>query len=1326
MIRILLVILLVALSSPCAFGAFPTTGTAQTNYCQVPPYLTQSVKPNINLILDFSGSMQFPAYVSCGSWVGYDSTSKVANCGTYTFNTSSSFRYVSTRDYYGNFKSDTYYKYNSSGYFEENGTTCASNRIGSISSNCLSGNLLNWAVTTRMDVLRKILTGGRVKSSTTDVLESEGARYVFTDEGLRCKFTVTAAGTLTRKLEVQNQSGYTCAIGTFSNYNMDVKTTTPTTDIRGIVHSMYPGLVDLELSVYNTSLNSGATPYTIYRVGKNKAQQNYLDAINSEFAYNGTPTGEALQEAKYYFQQSSSMSTYNKTIVRSAGNYLFDPYYENDGSGTSVPAACRKSFNLLISDGEWSAGYLDPVTPAYDMRTGDMRNITALPGKQNVTTYAVYAFGDGVDGRQAMITTAIFGGFDDNDNNNWPYPFIAKPTSSKTVTYPRSNCNPSGTWNAQCAEWDKDRTGLPYNYFEGDDGAVLQQEITKAVNDILGRVSSGTAASILGNNDNNGAALLQALYYPERQFSSGTKASWLGEIQALWYYIDPLFNSSKINLREDSVQDNVLRLSQDQIVRFDFTGTQVDVNLYADANGDGAADNPTSPTATVTSEDVLALWRAGLSLWSRLPSGTGGRTVYTYNLSGTATSNNLMSFSLANRDLMKSYLDVPGASINSDSDNIINYTLGADLNASGYRNRTVTIGTTSNVWKLGDIINSTPKLLSASKLNTYDNSPSGGYSDSSYGKYVNSRNYRDRGVAFVGANDGMLHAFKLGKSYPGTGGAVLSIKNADGTAATDLGKELWSFVPKNVLPYLKHLGNPSYKHLFYVDSTPMLIDASIGQTKSSTVSCDAGITGSTPYYICPKSTATDSSKNLLFDTTGAVTAPNVLGTSWRTVLLGSMGLGGATRDATASCTDCVKVPAGITGSGYSSYFAMDVTDPEAPQLLWEFSNPSLGFSTVRPAIVRIKDPADTGNPERNGRWYVVLANGPTGPIDTTSMQMKAFSDQPLTLFVLDLKTGTPIRTFSTGASAIISGVGHTQVTGLPANAFGGTFSDATIDTDKGDVNRSGRYSDDALYLGYIRKDTTTGSPSINKFAKGGVVRLLTGDNPDPANWKVSTVVDGIGPVSSAVTKLQDRTNGNLWLYFGTGRYFYKIGSTIDEDFSGQQEAIYGIKEPCYSSGTNDLDNVNCTSSVTASSLVNQTSTVSTVSALQPGWKINLAQAGSGFNATRIITNPVSTSRGILFFTAFKPSTDICSYGGDTSLWAVTYDAGGAPNAALRGQVLIQLSTGAFKQVDLSADLTLSGGRETTSSKGVSSKDEPAVISNANHFPSRKILHIQER
>lgn len=1324
--KVLLSMALLLLNSGGVFAAFPTTGSDQTGYCQLPPYLTQNVKPNINLVLDFSGSMQFPAYQTCPS-MSYDSPSKVANCGSRSYDAASSYRYYPTRGYYGNFKSDLYYRYNATdGYFEENLSCTNTDRIGSVASNCLSGNLLNWAVTTRTDVLRKILTGGRLKSGMNDVRESEGSRFVTTEKVLHCKFTVTASSTLERKLSVANETGYTCPIGTFSNYSMDVRTTTPDDDFKGIVHSMYPELTDLELSVYNTQISSSRPAY---RVGKNKPLADYVTAINSELAYNGTPTGEALREAYYYFKQSTSLSSSspnNQAVVLGNANYLKDPYYEPG----NLPAYCRKSFVLLISDGEWNGSttnWKDPVYAAYKMRTEDLRTEAAMPDKQNVTTFAVYAFGDGAGGRQAMITTAIFGGFNDTDGNGWPYTFSSLNLDSRSVTYPRNSCNPGVSWNERCGEWANSTTGLPDNFYEAEDGEALRAGVQKAVQDILGRITSGTAASVLGNSDNNGATLLQALYYPEKQFSGSSKISWTGEIQSLWYYVDPLLDSRKINIREDTEQDRRLRLSEDLIARFVFNGSEVDVKLYADANADGLPDNEATPTLTRTTDDVHTLWRAGHN-----PTATGAslflrdyqdRFIYTYNLSGTPTANNMMRFSVNNRDYMKEFLDVPGANKENDSDNIIKFVLGDDLSGEGYRNRRVTIDADSKVWKLGDIINSTPKMLTPTALNAYGEKFPGGYGDSSYRDFVSAKDYANRGTAFVGANDGMLHAFKLGKNFTSKVPYVSEVKNADKSVATDLGTELWGYVPRNVLPYLKHLGNPSYKHLFYVDTTPVLNDASIGRTRclveGTELNCNDGLSG-TPYYECKKATTKDVTGHLDFDLAGTLTPQHPCrGTSWRTVLLGSMGWGGATRENGAVCTDCVKSP--VSGTGYSSYFAMDVTSPETPKLLWEFDNPRVGFSTVRPAIVRIKETADT--PERNGRWFAILASGPTGPIDTVTNQMKAFSDKNLAIFILDLKTGTPLRTFSADANAVISGVPHTQVAGMPQNAFGGNFADATIDTDKGDnVNTAGRYSDDAVYLGYVKKDTATG-----KFSKGGVLRLLTGDDPDPANWKVSTVIDGIGPVTSSVVKLQDRYNKHLWLLFGTGRYYYKIGSNIDEDYAGQQESIFGIKEPCYTSA-NDLDK-NCVASVNNASLVNQTSSINTVSATSPGWKINLEQESDDFNAKRVISNPVATSSGIVYFTTFKPSAAVCSYGGDSSFWAMYYNSGSLPDGIrnlLTGQALLQLSTGAFKQVNLATDFTESLNRETQSFKGVPSKDEPPVISNANHFPSRRILHIQER
>ena len=221
--------------------------------------------------------------------------------------------------------------------------------------------------------------------------------------------------------------------------------------------------------------------------------------------------------------------------------------------------------------------------------------------------------------------------------------------------------------------------------------------------------------------------------------------------------------------------------------------------------------------------------------------------------------------------------------------------------------------------------------------------------------------------------------------------------------------------------------------------------------------------------------------------------------SWRTILIGGMGMGGACRNSTSSCSttsDCVKTP--ISGTGYSSYFAFDITDPTNPTLLWEFSRDDLGFSTTGPAIVRIGDPA------KNGKWFAVFANGPTGPINTTYHQFMGSSDQNLKFFVLDLLAGP-----QAAVTVIDTGI---------TNAFGASLSSSSFDVDRGDPNASGAtpYSDDVIYMGYV------------KDGRRGQERSSPSHDPErfqPHQLGVSTVMDNIGPVTTSLTKLQDRKNG---------------------------------------------------------------------------------------------------------------------------------------------------------------------------------------------------------
>jgi type IV pilus assembly protein PilY1 len=590
------------------------------------------------------------------------------------------------------------------------------------------------------------------------------------------------------------------------------------------------------------------------------------------------------------------------------------------------------------------------------------------------------------------------------------------------------------------------------------------------------------------------------------------------------------------------------------------------------------------------------------------------------------------------------------------AEKIIYYTHGFDQ--SGYRNRTVTYAGVTNTWKLGDIVSSTPKVQSSVRLNTYHLSPPTGYNDTTYSKFISSFDYKTRGMVYAGANDGLLHAFKLGTldvSVAGFKARLCQEKpdkldgecDEDETDTYELGKEVWAYVPKNSLPYLKYTADPGYCHIFFVDFPVYIFDASINKPSDCT---------ETDYWNCEKKVTFKEDGKWL----------NQENTSWKTILIGGMGLGGACRKQGASCSNCVTAPAldpqdSSKALGLSSYFALDVTNPYTPTLLWEFTAPDLGYATSGPAVLRI------GDPDKNGRWFVVFASGPTGPIE--QFEFKAKSDQNLKLFILDLKTGELLRTINTGIQT----------------AFGGSLFNSAIDTDRWNANSPGFYQDNGLYMGYVKiASSCSGSSSSTQEActngewnQGGVIRLLTKEDPNPDNWTWSKVIENIGPVTSSVTRIQDRPNKKLWLFFATGRYFYKA-----DDLSNRR-ALYGVMEQLYTT-THTIDYSATASILTRANLQDQTlNPVAILPEGKKGWYIDMDQAGSNVGAERVITDPLAVPGGVVYFTSFAPSADICSMGGNTYLWAVNYSTGGAANTAqLTGKALLQVSTGAIEEIGL--------------------------------------------
>ncbi len=200
-------------------------------------------------------------------------------------------------------------------------------------------------------------------------------------------------------------------------------------------------------------------------------------------------------------------------------------------------------------------------------------------------------------------------------------------------------------------------------------------------------------------------------------------------------------------------------------------------------------------------------WSAKTQLQGKVSTASDTRTIYTYS---SAASNKLKTFVSANlaseksANYFKSSSSNPNGALSqyvlltateqgqATDDNMINFIRGQ----SGYENEA---GNTYKLFRdrqyaLGDIVDASPVFVKK---------PPFKYTDAGYASFVTTNASRTA-MVYVGANDGMLHAFN---------------------AAT--GAEVWSYIPSMVIPYLYKLADASYanNHRFYVDGQITIGDA---------------------------------------------------------------------------------------------------------------------------------------------------------------------------------------------------------------------------------------------------------------------------------------------------------------------------------------------------------------------------------------------------------------------------------------------------------------------------------------------------------------------
>lgn len=881
-----------------------------------------------------------------------------------------------------------------------------------------------------------------------------------------------------------------------------------------------------------------------------------------------------------------------------------------------------------------------------------------LQGLQNLTVYTFYAFGN-ISGREILMHAAQLGGFEDTNGNKLP---------DLTSEWDQVN-NRTGAQGAD---------GIPDTYFESSNVDDLQERLLASLTAILRKSASGTSISVLATSATGEGSIYQAYFFTSDVGQGGANVKWTG-------YAHSLFVDGFGNFREDTDQDGKLTYEQDLIIttRYDNnpaspTYQKVLVDKFADTTpADGVADSAT-PTFTGDLKSIKPIWEAGKEL---ALSTSASRKVLTWvdtDNDGIVDPTEQIEFNTANCAALRDYLRYAGDTCagSTNATNLINFVRGDEI--SGLRTRMLEVPVGSGnykVWKLGDPIHSTPTVVGAPKAR-YDLA----FGDPTYTAFYAKYRTR-RQVVYVGANDGMLHAFNGGYYHKGDDSSTASTvehgwytKNpTNNSSGVNLGAELWSFIPQELLPHLQWLARTDYTHVYYVDLKPTIAEARI-------FTPDADHPG-----------------------------------GWGTVLIGGFRMGGSCGNCAAGsgAPPMTATVGGTPRTFYSAYFALDITNPEVdPKLLWVFSDSGLGLTTSYPAVARMNPKTDSPIDSTNEKWYVLFGSGPNG----YQADLTAASSQTAKLYTVDLKNGPKA---AAGGSLTTMPIGSWQ-----------SFMGHVVAVDKdSDWRTDVAYSVRTIHDGALPW-------------RGKLYRLTMGCSTapcDPNTWGISNganrtpteVIDTfydaslgttmeVGPSASAPTVTLDDTD-KMWVFFGTGRYFSnadKVDNTL--------QRLFGIKDSVMSNTCTQTSTVNCHDNdlvdvtnavicIVCSGSTNQvtdptnpgvtsfngtgTNSMIGLVASKDGWRVTMpgpvtltdpfTSLTTNYSSERSVVNPTLVA-GTIFFPTFAPANDFCASDGASYLYALFYKTGTASTAPVIGTTTSGSNTNVNSKSSLGTGLASSG------------------------------------
>ena len=331
--------------------------------------------------------------------------------------------------------------------------------------------------------------------------------------------------------------------------------------------------------------------------------------------------------------------------------------------------------------------------------------------------------------------------------------------------------------------WDEDKDGTPDNYFLVTNAGTLKEQLDKAFAQIIAdtRSSGGTAAS--GSRFNEGFMA----YIPEYDTTD-----WTGDVKA--------YRINRAN------------------------GNLIQPPIWSVAN-QLATQSPNSRSIYFVEKDLA------------ISSDTGTLKPFEVNQLGM------------DADAQAAALGYASAADAGNVGDVVDYLRGDQTLETG---GAAGGGFRARGSRLGDVLGSQPSILGIGSYgySLLPESEGGGYrangtlAPNGYVKFVEWKKTRTP-VAFIGANDGMLHAIDASETANG-------------------GKELFAIVPRGVLGNLHLLPDPNYAsdHHFFVDGSPEQGDAFWDNQGHTIILAPMGAGGSTILALDATDPATDGANFL--------------------------------------------------------------------------------------------------------------------------------------------------------------------------------------------------------------------------------------------------------------------------------------------------------------------------------------------------------------------------------------------------------------------------------------------------------------------------------